>query len=248
MRQSFNASFIYTSNFIGLNLGADYCAEHEWGIDDIKKYLGVDSNAAFGLPRKLITKADHLKWYDDGKRVGFILYRFYSDEGNDWKPREVSIYSDKQKTIYTSWAKDGFYVLTDKNNKNAKVIERITKLFEAINNKNACIWLGGGGVFENAGLCIGIVDQMDKQIFDDWYAVDKDRHDTKVEFEKTGIEKLLKAAGKKWFALRPSGKGKNLKVWLNPYEQDKDNACWCTIEDLKLWAKNKGPVPKFTVR
>jgi hypothetical protein len=30
------------TKFYGISLGYDYCAEHEWGIDGIRRKLGID--------------------------------------------------------------------------------------------------------------------------------------------------------------------------------------------------------------
>jgi len=35
--------------------------------------------------------------------------------------------------------------------------------------------------------------------------------------------------------------------WLNPMEQKIHNYGWFTVEDLLLWAENKGPIPKTSV-
>ena len=62
---------------------------------------------------------------------------------------------------------------------------------------------------------------------------------------ETGIYKILKDAGKRFFALSPKWKDDNKEevvFWLNPIEQHIYNYGWFTVEDLKLWAKNEGPV------
>jgi hypothetical protein len=80
MRRGYNSELIKDDNgkLIGVNLGADYCAEHEWGIDSIKNAFGVnvDSNEkpfaswwkalfkkekeAFGLQKRTITKSPEI--------------------------------------------------------------------------------------------------------------------------------------------------------------------------------------------
>lgn len=253
MRNSYRGKFIFGDNgLIGVNLGADYCAEHEWGIKEFNRYLGINSEADFGLPRRKINKTQHLSPFENDKVIGFILHSFLRDEYRlEWKPRDGFIYSDDSKSFYAGWSGNGsgtgLYLLTDKPTKkikSEKTVERISQIYDALKSINAVVWLGGGGVFENAGLCIGVVDKMPKSIFDDWAAIDKQKYDVKVAFEKTGIEKLLADAGKHYFALSPSMNGKKLKVWLNPYEQHKYEAGWFTIDELKLWAKDQGPVMK----
>lgn len=196
MRNSYHGKFIFGDDgLIGVCLGSDYCSEHEWGIKDIQRLLGVNSEADFGLPRRKTNQIKHLNWFENDKVVGFTLYDFHSEEGNlNWKPRNGFYYSDDNKSFYAGWSGSGFWILTDKPTKkikSEKTVERIKNIYDALNSINAVVWLGGGGVFENAGLCIGIVDKMPKSIFDNWAAIDKQQYEVKVEFEKTGIEKIL---------------------------------------------------------
>jgi hypothetical protein len=241
MRNGMNASFIHKSDFIGVNLGADYVSEHEWGIKSLKRYLGVDENADMGLPCRKVNEVHNLHWFESKDFIGIVCYHFYDDTMKNWKPRET-YGSDKAKSFYSGWAQDGFYLLTKNTKTSESTINKIKKIYDALNNKNACIWLGGGGVFENAGLCIGIIDKMDKTIFQEWSASDKKKADTKAAFDKSGIEEFLRKAGKKWFALSPSMVNGKLKIWLNPYEQRIHNAGSFTVDELKLWAKDQGPV------
>lgn len=248
MRAAREGSFIFQTKhdkLIGINLGADYCSEHEWGIDGIKRDLGI-TKVGFGLENRQATKEPaFLLWFEKTigekkhakKYVGFAMYRFY--EGVEkWSPRD-GMYG--QSEFYAGWAKDGFYVMADASN--TKAIENLKEINDALKAKNACVWLGGGGVFQNAGLCIGIVDKMPKEIFEGWAKADYDHFELTEKFNDTGIEKLLRAAGKEWFALSPSMHGKELKVWLNPRHQNVNNFGWFTIAELKLWAQDKGPIP-----
>jgi hypothetical protein len=44
MRRGYDSELIKDEqgNLLGINLGADYCAEHEWGIDGIKNHFGIN--------------------------------------------------------------------------------------------------------------------------------------------------------------------------------------------------------------
>lgn len=64
---------------------------------------------------------------------------------------------------------------------------------------------------------------------------------------KTRIHKILAKSGKKYFALSPrwaDDQKKEVVFWLNPYDQDKYNSGWFSVQDLKDWAKDKGKVMK----
>ena len=43
MRAGFNNAEVlfHEGEFVGVNLGADYCSEHEWGIGKIKQAFGI---------------------------------------------------------------------------------------------------------------------------------------------------------------------------------------------------------------
>ena len=93
-----------------------------------------------------------------------------------------------------------------------------------------------------------ISDKIPKEIVDKVMEEDIDYQKLqKVAFKKTKIEKILKKAGKDYYALVPRWDNEEkteVKYWLNPRDQENVNYGWFSLEDLKLWAKNKGPIPK----
>ena len=79
-----------------------------------------------------------------------------------------------------------------------------------------------------------------------WEAADRENYEMEQEVVKSGIRDLLKAAGKRYFALsRPHHNKKDgeLTFWLNPYDQQENNSGWFTLTDLKEWAEGKGKIP-----
>lgn len=44
--------------------------------------------------------------------------------------------------------------------------------------------------------------------------------------------------------MSPQKQNGKLMIWLNPQEQEKYEAGLFTVDDLKLWAKDQGPVMK----
>ena len=65
-------------------------------------------------------------------------------------------------------------------------------------------------------------------------------------FKKSVIRvDILKDADKGYYALSPSWDGdNNLIFWLNPREQHVYNHGWFNVDELKMWAKNDGPIMK----
>ncbi len=231
-RQGFNTEVLNSSNgFLGVNLGADHCAEHEWGIQGIHRLFGIDRQK-LGLDRRLITKTPkELIWVETKKYSGFT-----TGEGDTYGVRDFF----RVDGLLTAWNESGFCVLSS----DAKTIAKLKELFSAFQKKDVVIWLGGRGVFHNAGLAIAIASRLPYHVTKAWLEGDKAHEKLMTDFNATGIEDLLRKAGKRYFALRPRQEEGNLIFWLNPMEQHKYHCGWFKLEDLKLWAENKGPVMK----
>lgn len=160
----------------------------------------------------------------------------------------------------------GLAAYTDK----AKTITRA--LVEAFEKKDVALWVGGtgGNPFARGGLCLAIPSRVPQKYKEEMLEADQNRVRLVRAGQATGIEKLLKKAGKEWFALDPrwasgfktvidpnnrdSKTGKEVKTthevvyWLNPREQWRYNSGYFTVEELELWAKNEGPVLKKGAR
>jgi len=227
---------------LGINLGADFCAEHEWGIKDIKNALGLDSSKVGVEARRVrnIPTEGHerLEWVQTKEFFGFCLMtNCYSGHINtDYLLRSVRFYNS---SLWTAWDQGSFGVFSN----DPAIIEQLQEIYDNLRNKNAVVWLGGGGVFQNAGLCIGITDRLPPDVAKQWKEADEDRNAAQKYMEKSGIEKILRDAGKEYFALSPRKMSDgSFKFWLNPDNQRDYDSNWFTLEELKLWAQDKGPV------
>lgn len=231
---------------IAINLGSDYCAEHEWGIKGIRRNFqyGDASNEdeVFGKDRRRIQAppsttekyAQSFRWCKIDQGEGFIFTYNHVEKPYDYGFR-------KDQTLWTGWDEKSFGAFST----NAKEIANLRLIYQAILDGDAVCWLGGGGVFKNAGLCFGIISRMDQKIFADWDKADREIAQLKKDAEATGIAKELEAAGKQYFALSPrrTSDGK-LTFWLNPCDQRNNNYGSFTVQELRDWIKGKGPIPK----
>lgn len=227
---------------VGVNLGADYCAEHEWGIKGIQRELGIDITK-LGLDKRRISNVSKdLEWLeniqigsykkDKARWSGIWFGKVYS--GGHYF--DSSAYGD----LYSQWSENGFCILASTPEK----VAQLKQVYEAFARNDIAIWLGGGGVFQNAGLCIAIASNLPKDVTDKWYQADVDANKIREEFAATGIEEKLKKAGKSYFALSPRrDKDGSLMYWLNPMQQDKNNYGWFKLDDLDAWARDEGPIP-----
>lgn len=274
MRKAYNGEVLKIDDkLVGVNLGADYCAEHEWGIRVIQDSFGIDadSKSKFGLERRKIARVPKNIWLREIRGTkktarGAILLH---DDFGSWirdeaeraksqaerlehltKKGELFLYGDK--TLTCAWDEKSFGLYTiDKETTTA-----LTELHAAILNLDAAIWLGGGGVFQNAGLVIAIASRVPADKAALMRETDEDHARLLDHADSTGIEKLLESKGKKWFALSPKWKFKNTETktdydvvfWLNPHQQDVYNHGWFTVEQLREWAENRGPVVKARTR
>lgn len=85
---------------------------------------------------------------------------------------------------------------------------------------------------------------MPKKVVKEFSAADKESHEIEKFVAKSKIRELLKEKHKGYFALSPSRSADGtMTFWLNPYDQDKVNYGWFTLEQLRQWADDKGPIP-----
>jgi len=245
-----------------IDLSADYCAEHEWGIKDIKRDFGINDTLTarnIGIKRFAVKKSNaNLVHF----RKGAECILLYSDM-NEWEPdmdfdkakgrlRDIN----ERDEIYAGWSTEDFGIYMKNDSE-----DMLMELYTALQNKEAAIWLGGHGAFKNSGFIIGIV----KNISDDNLKIMKDADEDQLKLnkavKKSGILKRLEAKqNTKEGYHRPCGyhcckaawisenRAKdsywNIMFWLNPQNQADNNFCWCTVEELDLWIAGTGPIPK----
>lgn len=251
MRESYlNKEWILSpeKEFIGVRLGSDFCAEHEWGIETVKSSFGIlgkhDSDSpVFGIERRRVRRIpeEFMEFEKDGYTgVGFYYSRQHKwikhlfDEG-------VSKLKSNNNVFASYWAGDGFLLVVRPND-----ASKLKELMAAFKRLDVAIFLGGQIVFSNGGLILSIVSKMPLDITASMKENDESNHKLTKAVEKTGIHKKLSVAGKKFYALSPKWKDGTDKIifWLNPLDQDAYNAGWFTIEDLLQWTKEQGPVIK----
>lgn len=251
---------------LGVNLSSDFCAEHEWGIKDIREMFGLPTgDTVFGLAKRKITRVPKIfawvkyvsTWYVSrydvkrglAKKVGdkkitnegFVLHNWYPEE-----PDKMGLNSELYGVgLRAAWSDDDFAVVSN----DLGEISAIREIFDEIKKENACIFFGGAAPFSNASLVIAIADRLPANVTEEWFKFDYDQNEIKKEFAATGIEKLLEDAGKRYYALSPRRRDDgSLWYWLNPMEQNRTNFGWFTLEELQAWAKNEGPIPMKEVQ
>lgn len=239
-----NGFLIIDEKLVGINLGADHVAEHEWGIKGIRAKLGIDTSKTGLAQRKVSKTHSDLHWLenfqlnkkdkkDKSRWTGIYFERIY--DGDEAYIRE-GVYGED---LLTLWDEDGFCAVSS----NPEKVAQLKEVYDAFANNDIAIWLGGGGPFQNAGLAVAIASRLPKEITDSWQQHDVEHNKLMFDFYATGIEAKLKAAGKGYFALSPRREEDgSLIFWLNPMEQKANNYGWFKLPDLEAWARNEGPI------
>ena len=248
MRQGHKNQILFRKKgkiFVGVSLGADYCAEHEWGIDSIRKSFGVDKTK-LGIEGKSVTQLPSGRHYqflwldkirlENDKREWSGFYYSYVDNG---KPA-IRGYAGKD-TLLTLWDGESFCAISS----DAVEAENLKVLFSAFEKNNVAMWVGGGGIFENGGLCFALIDQLAEETKQAWLTADQEKVKLEKDVVSLGIREELKKAGCSYMALSPlRQENGSIKFWLNPTKQDQNNFGWYTVTELRQWIQGKGPIPK----
>lgn len=236
---------------VGFNLGADYCAEHEWGIKGIVREFRIDRDKV-GIDGRMVTVVPESLVYTDityekMKCHLLVLVPYYYQEDDlkitkdDLRRWELCTYRFEEKGITTAWDEKSFAILvTDKYK------DELKELYEAFINLDVAVGIAPSEAFKNGGLKFCIKSRLPKETIQSIKDADLDYLALQKAVEETGIKKILENAKCRYYALSPRWKDdgkKEVIFWLNPMEQDKNNFGWFTVEDLKDWAKGKGKIP-----
>lgn len=261
-------------SLLGVNLGADYTAEHEWGISDLLDLYGVEDEQE-GIDRRIIRRAPRENILFDAVRLKLTDYSGKKPKAttSTWwglvslsrpagwpgfdtlsedtvKSLELWPYGDAD--IHGAWDGGSFGLLSQDES-------LARELSEAIERLDICLGLfgGGGNPFGRAGLCLLIASRIPQAVQDAWLENDRDGRRLEAAAEATGVAQRLKEAGRRYHALSPkwaseikSTKGGEVKTkhpviyWLNPEKQDLNNYGWFTVEQLDQWIDGRGPIPK----
>lgn len=216
---------------LGISLPADYCAEHEWGIEKLKSLFGIKlyekDEGPCGLERRQATKSpgkDKDSWgcqdflYEERKEmaaltVGHHIFRSKPEDANltlfDQLPYELKHRPNSKDSEFIEGAWDGeSFGLIVKGESNIAKLRALRDQIEAV---NVAVFLGGGGVFENPGLVIAFVDCFPEYAKENMRKADEDTINLHQTAKATGIEEKIVAkfsdTYRAFYALSPAWKG-----------------------------------------
>ncbi len=245
----------------GICLGYGYLAEHEMGIYPLADAFGIPfkpTRTCNGLDaRKVTIVPEDLRLFKDEKR-GFVylLYELsYRGEAPDLEHLDRRLETHDEEDLVVAWSSDDFLIRV----KESLYGSKLQALFNALQQKDACIFLGGIGKkspFSRNSLVISIVSAISMEERGKIREQDLKQLDLEDAAKATGIETRLEKAGLKYYVLSPGWKlesrvkhGKiktkhKVMFYLNPRNQQQYESGWFTVEELDQWISGKGPIVK----
>lgn len=161
MRKSFqDKEFIYEDGkFVGINLGWDFAAEHEFGVEGLIEQYKIDKETCHihAVPKDLIFATVTI----NGEKCPILISTpfgiskdFFNKDGSV-KTKvlpflDFDTYSFEKSPLMAAWDSKSFAICVKKENK-----EKLSSVYEALKNKNAKFgFISDGNPYANAGLTI----------------------------------------------------------------------------------------------
>lgn len=243
---------------IGINIGFDYAAEHEWGIEFASRYLGrsgIPRDGFVGIACRTTT----------GVRESFKL-ELVEFKGELWLRGQASYYDRSLKDelkgpqksrpyamngmmhpwkdvdIRSAWSGNSGFIVVGKSEDAQKAIRMV---YDALVDGN-CFINQAIGFMGRGGLCFVPLDKVPNEYFEEMAMADYAKLKLQEAVEDNGILDRLKKAGKGYFACSPQWSNEEqteFKFWLNPYDQKFNRYGWVSVEDLDDWIAGKGRIP-----
>lgn len=224
MRRAFQdySFWMVEDTFVGISLGYGYCAEHEWGIVDMKRRFGIPdgSKKTIGVKNRQVTKQSEtlvFKKKTHKKEKYAILYTGYKyrtqDESEEKLPGCLEHYvrdlddnvryetehpregRKPKDQLVTAWDSDGFGIGV----KGEREVAWLKELHEAFKKNNVAIAhvnLMPDNPFSNSSLSLLIVDRLPETIIQMMYSADKKHYDLIDYEEEIGMTKIKEKYGK----------------------------------------------------
>jgi len=228
----------------GVFLGYDFCSEHEHGIRRLLSAFGIPAGDEMGVARRKASVVPKgLSWVGKGSRKGILMATPFDVEyekdnvaAHYW---QVLRLDEARHGLVAAWDEESFMVTSNV----ASEADALQEVFKHFKEMDAIVCLHTD--FMGSSLLLGIASRIPANIGKEWEKNDLDRNQAQKKLRESGIEKLLAKKGKRYFSLSPQIRSDGeLSFWLNPMEQQKNNFGWFALQDLKDWAKDKGPIPK----
>jgi hypothetical protein len=243
---------------IGLTLKADATSEHEWGIKGLQAAFGIEQYAItdkpYGLERHFATVVPGptcCQFFFQGDSCVLMMLPRLDHASPKAVTFAVGSFLAQAKRIpaqfYAEWGEAGFAVYEPAGG------TILLDIYAAIQRKDLAVWVGHSvaPVSEGGGLNIVIASHIPSDKAAESALAGRERAERErawIAARGTLLEDL-KAAGKGYFYLGdPKFIRGELRVWLNPMQQDDNNYGWFTVAELQQWVRNEGPIVQLRKR
>lgn len=245
--------------FVGLMLGYDFCAEHEFGAGGLRSAFAVpEEGTCVGLASRKIGRCpDALRLVEyayrprdkrSKARPAALLY-FYRATGieqpelDEFIKRETCFYSDtgdrwhsEREDIACAWDADTFaiHVRGEANIARIRELHAAFLRCDIVANSPAVM-----GFFRNGGLAFGILSAFSDKALACVQAQDEAARRLSNALSDTGIVECARANG------RPAtignvtwrdGEPASLQIYLMPQDERKYQCAWLTVDEAQRWA------------
>jgi len=201
--------------FLGIALGYDYCAEHEWGIEDLNRRFGISESGRknMGVKSRAITKniPNLIFKKETYKKQKFALlytgYQYWHEGEEIHVPYDLENYKkhihwgveynaknprkgrEDKDPMVTAWSGGDFGVGV----MGEKEVKWLEELYEAFKNLNVVIAIINHRVynpFAGTSLSLMIKDRLPQEVSDAMYSADKEYYDREAYEKKIGMTKI----------------------------------------------------------
>lgn len=220
------------------------------------------SKPEYGLATRVATQLPPVVLHGvrtvDGVDVSYLIVdaekRSFRDGQVQYQVERVHRSYRKPTIEFSSaWADDAFVICGS-----GPAAAYIDQIHVAIQSHTIALGSTRPNLTSAGGLCLYLVENFPADEFAAWEAEERtateelQAHKARWHKEASDVIPLLKSAGKEWFSLTAENANANffvgddgqLRVWLNPCQQNVNNSGWFTADDLRQWAVNEGPVVK----
>ncbi len=240
----------HKGELVGISLGSDAVAEHEWGVKRMMTEFETDDSKD-GIERRMIRaipKDFRLVEYKNG------LGLFLSPKEDYWRQpegkdglMETVLRGSPGRTLVCAWDEKSFGIVAyDDENK-----AHVRTLFDAFLMRDVTFWTNVGVFQTGFGLIFGIASKIPEEDKERQLFIDKDRLRLLKVAAQSGVEEALHAAGVRWYSIRPAwaksiqrfaqGSDKTeweVVFWFNPVDQLNIATRYWSVEQLHKLAKD----------
>lgn len=221
---------INEGELLGISLGSDFCAEHEWGIKELSTHMKIiskekaDSKKIFGISRYQINSVhEYSIYFHESEDFEAILlfdpfsFNPVSKTWNSLKSLSIEKLSkefninlrtfkndhglNEQERIAAAWDSRSFGIHV-KGEQEHKLLK---ELYESIVSLDTIVFLGRPPikVFSNSSLNIIIRSRIPEECMNEMANRDKEQWELERDAKATGIYEKIKDAGLRYFNLLP---------------------------------------------